>query len=128
MSETQATIPSTYIEKYDDTPIEGSDILEFRLLYTGHLPGSGGSGGNTRSEAKHAIRRAFHPQLRQLWKREHHLGEWARRNITAEATQELIKQGRWDSMNNDDIAYVGIQCISKQWERAGNNLVPLEIG
>lgn len=127
MVQAHATIPSTYVERYDDTPIEGSDVVEFRLIYAGPLPASGGAGGNTRPEAKHAIRRAFHPQLRQLWRSEHNLDEWARRNITSEAIQELIKEDRWNSMTNADIAREGIRCMSEQWERAGYKLVPLVI-
>ncbi len=38
--------------------------MEFRLVYEGSLPASGGGG---RVIEKHAIRRQLHPQLKQLW-------------------------------------------------------------
>lgn len=41
------------------------DILKFRLTYEGVLYGA--SNGNKRGAHKQAIRRYFHPQLKQLW-------------------------------------------------------------
>jgi hypothetical protein len=46
---------------------EGKEVaLEFRLIYEGPLHGQENPG---RVQHKHAIRRHFHPQLRQLWER-----------------------------------------------------------
>jgi hypothetical protein len=39
--------------------------VEFRLIYRGYLPAE--TGRDTRKDAKHAIRRALHPQLAELW-------------------------------------------------------------
>jgi hypothetical protein len=39
--------------------------LEFRLVYRGQLPAQGS--GDARSKEKHRIRKAFHPQLKELW-------------------------------------------------------------
>jgi hypothetical protein len=100
--------------------------LEFRLLYTGPLPGSGGAGGSTRPEAKHAIRRAFHPQLRQLWKSDHNLDDWARRQLTAEYFDRMKAAGQsWDASTNEDFRQAGLNYLSEHWERAGYKLVPL---
>ena len=41
--------------------------MEFRLVYQGNLPAAGGGGGASRLNEKQAIRRALHPQLRELW-------------------------------------------------------------
>jgi hypothetical protein len=40
--------------------------LEFRVIYRGPLPAQGS--GDTRSKEKQSIRRAVHPQLKELWK------------------------------------------------------------
>jgi hypothetical protein len=42
-------------------PIEAENLVEFHLLYSGQLHSAG------RPTEKHAIRRIFHSQLRQLW-------------------------------------------------------------
>lgn len=42
-----------------------ADTVEFRLTYSGLLFASGNK--DTKTSHKHAIRRAFHPQLRRLW-------------------------------------------------------------
>jgi hypothetical protein len=44
---------------------DGEGLMEFRLTYAGPLLGS--SRNNTRADHKHAIRKAFHRQLRTLW-------------------------------------------------------------
>jgi hypothetical protein len=43
-------------------PITAENLVEFRLLYSGNQLLSNGS-----PTVKHAIRREFHPQLKQLW-------------------------------------------------------------
>jgi hypothetical protein len=43
-------------------PIQGEDVLEFRLLYQGILRANGSV------EDKFSIRRQLHPQLRRLWR------------------------------------------------------------
>jgi hypothetical protein len=41
--------------------------VEFRLTYRGSLPAQGSGTGGSRLGAKHAIRKQFHSQLRELW-------------------------------------------------------------
>jgi len=41
--------------------------VEFRLVYRGNLPAQSSDERKPRSAEKHAIRRYFHPQLRELW-------------------------------------------------------------
>jgi hypothetical protein len=41
--------------------------MEFRLIYRGALPAQGAGTGGSRIKEKHAIRRQFHSQLRELW-------------------------------------------------------------
>jgi hypothetical protein len=60
-------LPNTQSLSYY-APEEGSEIrVEFRLVYKGSLPAEGRSGG--RSREKQNIRKIFHPQLAELWKR-----------------------------------------------------------
>ena len=71
--ESQA-IQNVVLYPYQDWPDEsaGGDLLRFRLLYDGPLP------SNARVQAKHAIRREFHRQLRELWNRNELLSGWLR--------------------------------------------------
>ena len=48
--------------------------MQFRLTYAGKLLAT--TSGNNRVDHKHAIRQAFHPQLRQYWQRHPFLQEW----------------------------------------------------
>ena len=102
--------------------------MEFRLLYAGRLPGSS---SNKNPEAKHVIRREFHPQLRQLWKSDHNLDEWARRQVTAKEVDEIntaSKVGtgkKWDEHTNEDIRHLGLKTLSEKWVRCGYKFVPL---
>jgi hypothetical protein len=59
-------LPFEQVQDYLGEPVEGDDVVEFRLLYSGRLLGA--SRNDTRARMKHEIRREFHPQLRQLWK------------------------------------------------------------
>lgn len=60
-------LPKTEVY-WSDKPstVEGYD-LEFRLIYEGVLPSEA---NHPRTEEKQAIRRALHPQLRELWKQD----------------------------------------------------------
>jgi len=53
-------------DKADDRNSSGGQKLEFRLIYQGTLPAA--SQSNTRTAEKHALRKHFHLQLRELWK------------------------------------------------------------
>ena len=64
MSATEWTGPITERLEYHDPPgLEGHDV-NFRLVYQGKLPAEGDS---PRPKEKHAVRRALHPQLAELW-------------------------------------------------------------
>lgn len=69
-----------------DEPVEGV-CVEFRLLYQGDQLTSDGS-----PTVKHAIRRQFHPQLKQLWKSNSQLTKLARmRGIYADRMVPLAE-------------------------------------
>jgi hypothetical protein len=89
--------------------IEEANLVEFRLLFEGTLPSSGSS------SVKHAIRRSFHPQLRQLWSANPNLRQLA------------INKGNDGTLglSEDEKFAKGIGVIGKNWNRAGYNLVPL---
>jgi len=98
--------------------------LEFRLLYTGKLYGSGSS--NKHPEVKHQIRRELHPQLRQLWKSDHNLDEWARRQVTGQVVDKMRGSGQnFDTFTNEDWRQLGLKTLSEKWERCGYKFVPL---
>ncbi len=54
--------------------LEGIEIMEFKLLFTGHLP----SEDKATVEVKHNIRKQLHPQLREVWQRHPSLGGFLR--------------------------------------------------
>jgi len=61
--------PQTQVLCYEDWPnVYDEELIEveFRLIYQGKLPAA--SQTNTRVSDKHRIRKALHPQLRELWK------------------------------------------------------------
>jgi len=103
-------------------PIEEENLMEFRLLYEGPLFATGGS--NTRPAHKHDIRRAFHPQLRRLWKVKTNLQAYARFvRVQAIASPSLAELHKHDIQEPFEVA--GIMALSKIWTRAGYDLVPL---
>ena len=107
-------------------------MMEFRLLYEGELLPS--SNTKRRAKEKHAIRRAFHPQLRRLWSMRSNLQEVADRafiesledknlvyNLHGEdvyAGPPKTEQERFDT---------GIKFIGEKWARAGYELVPVVV-
>lgn len=94
--------------------------MEFRLLYSGRVLGA--SKKNTRADVKHALRREFHPQLRQLWASNKNLDEYARQNTSPYFEKH---PGTHEGMTNEQFRQIGIQCISERWQRGGFNFVPL---
>lgn len=51
--------------RFADPPEEKGLEMEFRLIYRGPLPAQGS--GDSRAPEKQAIRKALHPQLKELW-------------------------------------------------------------
>jgi hypothetical protein len=96
--------------------------VEFRLLYAGRLLGA--SRESPRPEAKHALRREFHPQLRRLWNCNHNLDEFARHH-TGPWFERNPNDAQLNNYTNADFRRIGIDCISENWERAGYKFVPL---
>jgi hypothetical protein len=92
--------------------------VEFRLIYTGELLGSGGA--NSRPKEKHAIRRSLHPQLRRLWNMNINLRGLAiiQGNL---ARTEMPKE-----IPNEQAQYeLGLKTIGNKWSRADYRLIPL---
>ncbi len=71
----------------DDPRLTFEDCLQFRLTYRGPLLGS--SEVKTRSDRKHEIRRAFHPQLKRLWNVSSALNEWVVTNTKTNITRPM---------------------------------------
>src|ERR1022692_1114222 len=89
--------------------IEEVNLVEFRLLFEGTLPSRGSA------SEKHAIRRLFHPQLRQLW------------GVNPNLRHLAIHKGNDGTLglSEEEKFAKGIAAIGKNWNRAGYNLVPL---
>jgi hypothetical protein len=87
--------------------IEEVNLVEFRLLFEGTLPSCGSA------SQKHAIRRSFHAQLRQLW------------SVNQNLRHLAINKGNGLGLSEDEKFAKGIAVIGKNWSRAGYNLVPL---
>lgn len=115
------------IQTYFDDPIEGEDVVEFRLLYGGHL--LGGSRNHPRPEVKHAIRKEFHPQLRQLWQGDGTLKQLAMRTGILQGKdggEDFGPELRTEEDIGTNAAWLlGIQIISQKWQRNGYSFVPL---
>lgn len=116
------------VQTYFDEPIEGEDVVEFRLLYSGRLLGS--SDVKTRANIKHEIRRQFHPQLKRLWSINpaiRHMtdvlgvayiaGDPQRWKPPAQPTTiEMMSQLRLEAC---------LHYLAEQWQRNGYNFIPL---
>ena len=73
----QLCVKSQHCNYRNDLAFESGEVLmQFRLTYEGPLRPSGNNNRNTAN--KHAIRRAFHPQLKRLWQVDRNLGVIAR--------------------------------------------------
>src|SRR5215469_9266085 len=119
-----------YETEYFDDPVEGEDVLEFRLLYSGQLKGA--SRVDTRVNLKHDIRRQFHPQLRRLWSvnsairhmtdvlGEAYLSanpsEWKQPEHSGPVTVEMRSQWKLEAC---------LHYFAKEWERNGYSFIPL---
>jgi hypothetical protein len=87
--------------------------MKFRLTYEGRLESSGNSGGKSRH--KHEIRRAFHPQLKQLWQIEPNL-------INFRAHPHYYEG---DKLNGGQGKTPVWEAISHAYQRCGYRFVPL---
>jgi hypothetical protein len=92
----------------DRTP-EGNAV-QFRLTYEGLLLAA--TSDNPRAKHKHEIRKAFHPQLRQLWNITPHLKEMR------DPPLDLVEVNRGPDRSR-------IEGLAEQWTRCGYRFVPL---
>jgi hypothetical protein len=123
-----------YCKVYVNTgdPIEEQNLIEFHLLYEGQLLGSN---NESRPEEKHAIRRIFHPQLRQLWKVKQSFRYLANRFFTEsidkpEVSKAWLEFSSTPHSNQEIEEYkinAGLAAIGKMWTKAGFDLVPLVV-
>ncbi len=115
-------------------PIEETDLVQFRLLYSGQLLGS--SKTDTRASVKHQIRLELHPQLKRLWETNPSLldlarfnaQKWKEDNPGIAAERELpagLSDKQAECWLNEELARLGRCWIAKKWERAGRGYIPL---
>lgn len=91
--------------------------MEFRLVYEGPLESAGN--GQTRTKEKHAIRRALHPQLREVWNQFPFLS----RNIEYFSGQYERCGFRFIPLVNDqwpDVAYCKLDILFLRRDAPGN--------
>jgi hypothetical protein len=108
----------TQVYDYTGEPIEGDDVLEFRLLYSGRLLGS--SKSDTRADLKHSLRREFHPQLRRLWTTNKGLRQWA----IAQGNNQ-VKTQFWKTYTEEEKLQRGLEYLSGNWRMFGYCFLPL---
>ena len=109
-----------WIIRFDDEPIEGDGLVEFRLLYSGQLLGS--AKNNPRAGLKHSIRKEFHPQLRRLWESKPSLRDEAE---TIGRGALLRKHVPESTISPDQSFEAGIKVMARNWNRIGYNFLPL---
>lgn len=120
-----------YVEIGTGEPIQGENLVEFRLLYSGQLHAQ--SGGNTRVAEKHAIRCELHPQLKRLWETHKGLMELAAHHSAAPGYRvpsspeefELAARGINNYGGTEWHRQQGLRYFAKKWERCGCGFIPL---
>jgi hypothetical protein len=107
-------------------------LIDFRLLYEGQLLPSG---NESRPEEKHAIRRIFHPQLRQLWRVKQSFRQIAERSFINSLNQTDDYRS-WTDFSSQPHSCeeiqeyrfsAGIAAIGTKWNKANYDLVPLVV-
>lgn len=132
-------LPFTQVQDYIGEPVDGEDIVEFRLLYSGRVLGA--SRYDTRPILKHKIRKQFHPQLERLWKTNYNLRQFCQglfysdgeRNAARVAKVQGIPESEcllefvdaYDKLHEEERFAKGLALIQKNWERFGYKFVPL---
>jgi hypothetical protein len=106
------SLPCTRVYVNTGDPIEKENLMEFRLLYEGELPGA-----NAKARDKHIIRQVFHPQLRRLWAMKANLRDLAQRI----STQVPYVEGQ----TKEERIEVGLRVMGNNWNCGGYHCVPL---
>jgi hypothetical protein len=101
--------PGTVLKFNEWAEHEGENV-EFRLVYSGRLPAA--SVSDTRSVDKHIIRKQLHKQLKELWKVQGPMSEWAVRLVPAQ------------NSSTGETCTV-IDSIANNYSRCGFRFVPL---
>jgi hypothetical protein len=113
--------PKVYVERGGQhrLPIEGENVVEFYLLYSGELH----SDGNR--DQKHAIRKVFHSQLGRLWHTNQNLRQLAVMEGMSCYARETAGIENPPQLSDDDAVEKGLADIGRNWNRNGFNFVPL---
>lgn len=109
--------PQMYHETGNGEVVEGENLVEFHLLYSGPLH-SGGS-EHPRKE-KHIIRKVFHSQLRHLWETQPYLREMA-----VGMGGQVRATGVDPAQLSKESFEHGVQTMGKNWNRSNFNFLPL---
>ena len=109
--------------------------MEFRLIYKGSLPAASSGGGGRRSVEKHALRKEFHKQLRELWKQHPDLRQQCEERYVVLVTpqklvsypgpgvKQIIHESHFPGGHPD--AKPWVEQIADSHQRFGGRFVPL---
>jgi hypothetical protein len=116
--EISAQHPSVYtwgndvLYDFDERMIE---LMEFRLVYEGHLPSTGSP------KWKHRIRKQFHSQLSTLW-HEHPALAHKWKKMPGGAVHDILRQAR---LIKNIPGINEVEMLARDFERCGFRFVPL---
>ena len=96
--------------------------MQFKLLFSGRLLGA--TKTKTRADAKHAMRREMHPQLRRLWMQNSQLKSMIHIQGKYEHA-EFYFNAHTDAVRQAMLPDLGVQRIANKWQRNGFRFVPL---
>ncbi len=113
-------IVQTYLEVGSAGPLESENLVEFHLLYSGPLHSE--KSDLQRSE-KHAIRKVFHSQLRQLWMLHPNLR--VRAEGIGSAHEMVPGIPNLIDLPPDEAFQKGVEVMGRNWSRNGFTFLPL---
>lgn len=110
-----------HVFRYFDEPIGPEGLVEFRLLYSGQVLASANS--TRRPKDKHAIRKVFNPQLRQLWLTNPNLRDYALG--LGGRSQSRYGYGGAEEASDDECFQNGVSKMAENYPLNGFQFLPL---
>jgi hypothetical protein len=107
--------------RYFDEPIGSEGLVEFRLLYSGQVLAS--ANNTRRPKEKHAIRKIFNPQLRQLWRTNPNLRDYAL-GIGGRSESRYGHRGT-EETSDEEFFQNGISQMADRYSLNGFQFLPL---
>lgn len=118
-----SNISESFYERGWADPKGWENLVEFHLLYSGPLH-SGDFSGSVKE--KHAIRKAFHPQLRRLWNTDPKLLQLAKFDgVKAWNEPNHSRPHPIGDLSPEQLREMGLKWRASMWTRNGFNFIPL---